>query len=153
MSQGQPGEPPEYTEEELRALEAEMERITIDDVLLQTIVSLINLSARKAGLAHAPDDPGRPEPDWEQVRQGIDASRALLAIVEPRHGPQLAPVRDGLSRLQMHYVQNSGAPEAAPSAEPGPATPPPPAQPQPQPPQGAQPGDAQRSGRLWIPGQ
>ncbi len=149
MSQGQPGEPPEYTEEELRALEAEMERITIDDVLLQTIVSLINLTARKAGLAHAPDDPARPQPDWEQVRTGIDAARALLAIVEPRHGAQLAPVRDGLSQLQMHYVRATGG--QAPAAEPAPPqggqqTPP-------QPPSGAQPGGGQRSGRLWVPGQ
>ena len=147
MSQGQGGQPPEYSEEELRALEAEMERITIDDLLLQTIVSLINLSARKAGLAHHPDDPSAPEPDWEQTRQGIDAARALVALVEPRHGAQLGPVRDGLSRLQMHYVQNSGATEepAAPGQPPQPA--------QPQAPQQPQPGDAQRSGRLWIPGQ
>ncbi|HEX8101565.1 MAG TPA: hypothetical protein VF533_03060 [Solirubrobacteraceae bacterium] len=151
MSQG-PGQPPEYTEEELRALEAEMERITIDDVLLQTIVSLINLTARKAGLAHDPDDPNAPQPDWAQVRQGIDAARALLAIVEPRHGAQLGPIRDGLSRLQMHYVQNSGAAGAPADDAPAPAGQPAPAAP----PQGGgqpQPGDAQRTGRLWIPGQ
>ena len=44
---------PEFTEEELRQLEAEMERITVDDVLIQTTVTLLNLAARKAGLARA----------------------------------------------------------------------------------------------------
>ena len=34
---------PQFTEEELRAIEAEMEKVTVDDVLLQTIVSLLNL--------------------------------------------------------------------------------------------------------------
>ncbi len=142
------GQPPEFSEEELAALEAEMERITVDDVLQQTIVSLINLAARKAWLAARPGEPA-PEPDWEQVRIGIEGARALLALVEPRHGPQLGPVRDGLSQLQMHYVRATGG--QAPAAEPAPPqggqqTPP-------QPPSGAQPGGAQRSGRLWVPGQ
>ena len=52
----------------MRAIEAEMEKITVDDVLLQTIVTLLNLGARKAGLA-APPGEGRAEPDLEQVRR------------------------------------------------------------------------------------
>ncbi len=143
---------PELTEEQIAQLEAEMERVHVDDVLLQTIVSLINLAARKAGLATAPGESG-PEPDWDQVRIGIEGARALMPIVEPRHGDQLAPIREGLSRLQMHYVQESG--HAAPADPPagsgagsasGLATPPA---------AGGSPvgGDAQRSGRLWVPGQ
>ena len=131
-------QPPEYTEEELRALEAEMERITIDDVLLQTIVSLVNLTARKAGLAAPPGE--GPPPVWEQVRVGIEACRALLPLVEPRHGEQLGPIRDALSRLQMFYAQRSGG-----AAAPGGETPPP------QPDSGQ--GPAKSSGRLWVPGQ
>ncbi len=45
-------EPP-LSEEQLAALEAEMDRIHVDDVVLQTVVSLINLAARRAGLAAA----------------------------------------------------------------------------------------------------
>ena len=56
---------PELTEDELRALEAEMERITVDDVLLQTTVTLLNIAARKAGLG-APD-PAQPGPAPEPV--------------------------------------------------------------------------------------
>jgi hypothetical protein len=141
-------QPPEYTEEELKALEAEMEKITVDDVLLQTIVSLINLAARKGGLTAPPGE--GPPPDWEQMRLGIEACRALMALVEPRHGSQLGPIRDGLSRLQLHYAQNSGAAASGdqPGPEPGAARPP-----QPSPAAGgARSGEAQRS-RLWIPGQ
>ena len=31
---------PEFSEEELRAIEAEMDRISVDDVLLQTLLAL-----------------------------------------------------------------------------------------------------------------
>jgi len=63
---------PQFSEEELRAIEAEMQKITVDDVLLQTIVTLLNVGARKAGLATQPQ-PGEtpPEPDLEQVRQAV----------------------------------------------------------------------------------
>ena len=137
---------PEFTEEELQQLEAEMQRITVDDVLLQTTVTLLNLAARKAGLGAPPGQ--APAPDWEQVRQAIDGARAVLPLLEPRHADQLGPVRDTLSRLQMVYAQQSGAPDAegaAPAPEGG--------QEPPEPGQGEGPGPAQSSGRLWIPGQ
>ncbi len=157
-------EPP-LSEEQLAALEAEMDRIHVDDVILQTVVSLINLAARRAGLA-APPGQG-PAPDWQQVQTAIEGARALFALVEPRHGAELGQVRDALARLQMVYAQAvqagiappvaPAAPESPPAAGPAPApgagaagSPPPgPAQPgQPGPS-----GPAQRSGRLWIPGQ
>jgi hypothetical protein len=122
------------SEEEIRALEAEMEKLTVDDVLLQTIVTLINLGARKAGLAEG------QEADLPQVKEAIDAARALLPIVEPRHGEALGPVKDALSRLQMAYVQQTGS-QAPPEGGEGP----------PKGPEG--PGPAQQSGRLWVPGQ
>ena len=50
----QPPNEPQLTEEQLRQIEAEMERISVDDVLLQTIVTLLNLAARKAGLGAPP---------------------------------------------------------------------------------------------------
>ena len=130
------------SEEEIRALEAEMEKLTVDDVLLQTIVTLLNLGARKAGLVEG------STADLPQVKQAIDGARALLPVVEPRHGEQLAPVRDALSRLQMAYVQQSGG-RPEPQQEP----PPPQQPPQPQQPQPGQAGPAQKSGRLWVPGQ
>jgi hypothetical protein len=144
--------PPEHnlTEEQLRQIEAEMERITVDDVLLQTLVTLINLAARKAGLATPPGEE-RPQPDLEQMGQAIEGARAILPLVEKRHADQLGPVRDTLSQLQIAYAQlKQGAPPAAAGAgeqpapergEQGPAG------------ESGQQGPAQQSGRLWVPGQ
>ncbi len=122
------------SEEEIAALEAELEKLTVDDVLLQTIVTLLNLGARKAGLAEG------SATDLPQVKQAIDAARALVPLVEERHGDAVAPVKDALARLQMAYVQKSGgAPGESQPDEPPPA------------PGGA--GPAQSSGKLWVPGQ
>ncbi len=138
----QPGQP-QYSEEELQAIEAEIDRISVDDVVLQTIVSLINLGARK-GAVGAPPEAGIT-PDHEQLRIAIEAARALLGVVEPRHGAQLGPIRDAISQLQLAYAQGTGgaAPSSAPPAGPGPAGGPAP--------QGGQ--GAQRPSRLWVPGQ
>jgi|SRR4051794_11713876 hypothetical protein len=127
----------EFTEEEIRQIEAEMERLQVDDVLLQTLVTLINLGARKAGLATAPGEQG-PKADLEQTKQAIDGARALIPLLEPRHGEDLGQVKAALSQLQMAYVQLSGAKPPAAQAEP-------------ETPEG--PGPAQSSGRLWVPGQ
>lgn len=121
------------SEEEIQALEAELEKLTVDDVVLQTVVTLLNLGARKAGLAEG------STADLPQVKQAVDAARALLPLLESRHAEQLGPVRDALSRLQMVYVQKSGGAEPAPEA------------PKESEPEG--PGPAQSSGRLWVPGQ
>ena len=131
----------EFTEEELRAIEAEMEKLSVDDVLLQTLVTLVNLGARKAGLAAPPGDEP-PKRDLEQTRQAIEGARALLPLLEPRHGTELGPVKDALSRLQMAFVQLSGG---APAAAPKPQEPARPGEPDA--------GPAQRSGKLWVPGQ
>jgi hypothetical protein len=139
------------SEEEIRALEAELEKLTVDDVLLQTVVTLLNLGARKAGLAEG------STADLPQVKLAIDAARALVPLLEPKHGEQLAPVRDALSRLQMAYVQKSGGEEPpAENAEEGGETPPAggePPQAAPQEGSSQGPGPAQQSGRLWVPGQ
>lgn len=156
-----PGQMP--TEAEMRAqMEAELRRLRVDDVLLQTVVSLINLGARRAGLAGA----GQDETDLEQVRSAIDAVVALLPIVERGAGGEdVRPLRDAVSQLQMAYTRARGAagtePGAATPAEgeptpgtdgeggqPGAASEP--AEPQPGP---GEPGPAQASGRLWVPGQ
>ena len=111
---------PQFCDEELRAIEAEMQKITVDDVLLQTIVTLLNVGARKAGLATQPPAEGEtpPEPDLEQVRQAVEGARALLPLVEPRHGEQLGPVKDALSRLQMFYAQRAaGQPGGEPAGK------------------------------------
>ena len=136
--------PQDFTEEELAQLEAEMDKLTPDDILIQALVTLINLGARKAGLA-APPGGAPPKRDLEQTREAIEGARAILPLLEARHGAELAGVKDALSRLQMAFVQLSGGtPEGVQEA---------PKASEPEPPKPGDAGPAQSSGRLWIPGQ
>ena len=139
----------EPTEEEMRAAyEAELKRLRVEDVVLQTLVSLLNLGGRKAGLS--PGTEGERDP--EQVRQAIEGVRALVPVVEPLLGQDAAQIREALSQLQLAYTQIAGGQE--PGAPPAPGEAPPageaqdPSQPKPE-----DAGPAQSSGRLWVPGQ
>lgn len=142
-------QPPEPTEEELRAaFEEQLRHITALDVIVQTAVSLVNLAGRRLGIA-----PGtEPERDLTQVRTAIDATRALMPILEAQEGVEtVAPLRDALSALQMEYAKQAGVGPGGPQPGPGSASPPPAQGAEPNAdPQG--PGPAQSSGRLWIPG-
>jgi hypothetical protein len=138
--QQQPRQP---TEDELRAAyEEQLKQIRVDDVLVQTVLSLINLGSLRAGLV-----PGNEsEADAPQLRQAIEGVRALLPIVEPALGADARQIRDAVSRLQMEYARLAGA---EPGAE-RPSQPAPEGEQEPPKPEG--PGPAQSSGRLWIPG-
>ncbi len=137
--------PEQMSEEQLRAAyEAEIKRIRVEQVLLENVVTLINLGMRRTGLMQGTED----ERDPEQVTVAVDSVRALLPLIERIAPEQLQPIREALSQLQLAFVQSStqgsvaGAPAtpAAPEAE---DTPPKP----------GEPGPAQSSGRLWVPGQ
>src|SRR3954454_16433459 len=98
----------EPSEEEMRAaLEEQMRRITVQDVLIQTVVTLINLGGRRLGLAGPPEQAG--EKDLEQARLAIEGARALVPLL-PQEA-DLGPVRDALSQLQMAYVQLAAEPK------------------------------------------
>ena len=142
-STGGGGPPREPSEEEVRAaLEAEMKRIKVDDVVLQTVVSLINLGGRRAGLAPGTEE----ERDLDQVHTAIEAVRALLPLLErdPEVAKELGPIRDAVSQLQMAYAQLSGTGGAA-AEPPKPGDPAKPGEP-------SRPEPGQSSGRLWTPG-
>ncbi len=136
------------TEEELRAAyEAEIKKIRVEHVLLENVVTLVNLGMRRTGLSPGTES----ERDVEQVRVAIDAIRALMPLVERSAPDQAGPIRDALSQLQLAFVKigGGGAPPAAAEApQPAEGEPPPAAAPGPD-----EPGPAQRSGRLWVPGQ
>jgi len=174
-----PGEP---TEEELRAAyEAELARITTTDVIAQTVISMLNLGARRLGLSGERPDEGAGERDLEQVRDAIDASRALIEILERRIPADIPPLKDALSRLQMAYAKEvqqapaaAGAPGEGAGGEPGgggesgdggepgsggrpgggdgPAGGGPPGGGPAGQEQSRRPGPAESSGRLWVPG-
>lgn len=154
MSAQEPPAGREPTEEEMRAaLEEELKRVRVEQVVTEATVSILNVAVLRAGLV--PGSEG--EQDLGQTRMGIEAVRALMPLVEQSLGAEQArPIRDALSQLQMAYVRAVGS--AAP-AEPGSdATGAPPA-PGEQPGgdssagEAEAPGPAQRSGRLWVPGQ
>jgi hypothetical protein len=176
--QGQP------TEEELRAAyEAEIRKVRVEHVLLEHVVTMVNLGMRRTGLAPGTES----ERDPAQVRVAIESIRALLPLLEQSAPEQIEPIREALSQLQLAYVRiggqapAGGTPQEDPSGpgsedEPGseggpgsegspggeggsgppsggePEPPPPPPEGAPPPPAG-EPGPAQRSGRLWVPGQ
>jgi hypothetical protein len=146
---------PEPTEEELRAAyEAEIKKIRVEQVLLEHVVTTINLGMRRTGLAPGTEN----ERDPSQVRLAVESVRALLPLVEQVAAPQAKPIREALSQLQLAYVRIGGAeagvagPAEQPTGEGGgqdqAGQPSPPEQPKP-----GEPGPAQRSGRLWVPGQ
>jgi hypothetical protein len=141
------GQARQPTEEELRAAyEAELKRLRVEDVVLQTVVSLLNLGGRKAGLVPGTED----ERDPGQVQMAVEGVRALLPLIEPQLGADAGQLRDALSQLQMAYARVTGQP-AEGGGEPGGAPGGGPQQPESQ--QPGQSGPAQRSGRLWVPGQ
>jgi hypothetical protein len=139
---------PQMSEEEMRAayeqqLEEQLRSLRVEDVVVQTIVTLINLGGRRAGLAPGTED----ERDPQQLRLAIEGARALLGLIESDLGPDGAAIRDALSQLQLAYAQLSGgAPEGG--GEGGPGGTPGGGQ---APPQG--PGSGQPASRIWVPGQ
>lgn len=146
MSEQQP--PREPTEEELRAAyEQQLKQIRVDDVLVQTVLSLINLGSLRAGVVPGNESEANPE----QLRQAIDGARALLPLIEPALGPDARQIRDALSRLQMEYARLAGSGEAAEAGD-GPTAPAGEGEQQPPPSQPEGPGPAQSTGRLWVPG-
>ena len=66
-----------------------LKQIKVDDVLLQTVVTLINLGGRRLTV--------KEEKDPAQAKQAIDAARALL--------PALPPGGDRL-RSRMHSLSS-----------------------------------------------
>jgi hypothetical protein len=128
-------------EEVRRRVEEQLRTVRVQDLLLESIAGILNLSARRI----AKED----ERDLEQGRIGIEAVRALAGLLEPE--PAKA-VRDALSELQVLYAREaSGAGEAAGAAEP---EPPPAAGGEPEPPRPGEPPPQRRGEpppRLWTP--
>src|SRR3981189_1572931 len=108
---GQQGGAP--TEEELRAAyEAEIKKIRIEHVLLEHVVTLVNLGMRRTGLAPGTED----ERDPAQVRLAIEAIRAVLPLLEQAAPEQVGPIREALSQLQLAFVRIGGQVEGGPPA-------------------------------------
>jgi hypothetical protein len=93
-----------------RRLEEQLRKVRVQDLLLESVASILNLTARRI----AKED----ERDLEQGRLGIEAVRAVLELLEP--GPR-EQVREALSQVQMLYAreaQSGGGDGEEPPAEP-----------------------------------
>jgi len=138
------------TEDEIRAAyQEQLRQVHVDDVLVQTVLSLLNMGALRAGLT----DGGEADRDPAQLRSAIEGIRVLLPIVEPALGQDAAPIREALSQLQMAYAQQpevraQGGRDAGQEGQGQTGAPGEPEQPKP-----GDTGPAQSSGRLWVPGQ
>ena len=90
------------SEEEIRAaLDEQMKQVRVEDLVLQSVASLINLTARRI----AKED----ERDLEQAKAGIDAAAALAEVVPEEPGRQL---KHAISELQLLYAKHSEGGEA-----------------------------------------
>ena len=130
----------EPTEEQIRAFEEQLKRLRVEDVLVQTLVTLVNIGARRLGLTGEPDTK-----DLGQAQLAIEGARALMPLVP---GDELGPIRDALSQLQMAFTREAqGTPEAPADA------PQPPAEEPQAPPSAAADEDerAKARSKIWTP--
>ena len=92
------------SEEELRAqLEEEIRKVRVEDVVLQSAVSILNLSARRI----AKDD----ERDLEQAKVGIDAARGSWISSIPRPSPNCARRSPSCRCCTPKHAGEESAPE------------------------------------------
>ena len=93
-------------EEQLKQrLEEQLRKVRVQDLLLESVAGILNLSARRIS---TPD-----ERDLEQGRLGIEAVRAVVELLEP--GPR-EQVREALSQVQVLSAREArGGGEAADS--------------------------------------
>jgi len=89
-----------------------LKKLRVEDVLLQTAATLIDLAARRLGLA---EDDGPKQLD--QAKLAIDAIRALEPLMTEE---QRAALREPLSQLQMAYAREAQSATATPEEPPEP---------------------------------
>ena len=131
------------TQEELRQrIEEQLRSLRVEDLMVESVVSVLNLTARRI----AKED----ERDLEQARVGIEAVRAWVELLPEEPATQ---IRNALSELQLLYAQateqagegEAGSDKEQPEAEQG-GSPGGEEGPPPQPPRGGEPPP-----RLWTP--
>jgi hypothetical protein len=93
-------------EEQLaRELAEELSRLRIEDVLIQTLISISSIGYRRLGLTEETKD----DRDLQQARLAIDTMAALTPILERVVPEEL--VRDfnqSVANLQLAYAQAAG---------------------------------------------
>jgi hypothetical protein len=114
--------------EYLQRMEEEMRKVRVQDLVTQSAVSILNLTARRI----AKED----ERDLEQARVGIEAVRALVDLLDAETQRE---VRNALSQVQLMYAEQTGGDAEQPQGGAGSSE------------TGPKPGAPGSSG-LWTPG-
>ena len=83
----------EPTEEQL--LDA-LRQIKTEDVVVQTVATLVNLAGQKLSVEGAKDP--------EEAQKAIDAARHMLPLVPDEAKP---PIQNALDQIQMLYVKET----------------------------------------------
>jgi hypothetical protein len=120
-------QPQEPTEEQL--IEA-LRRVKVDDVLVQTVATLVNLAGQKLSVPEAKDP--------VEAKKAIDAARAMTPLLSD---DAAAAVRDALAQVQMLYVKETGEAGEAGAA---------PAEPEPRDREAEE--RAKARSKIWTPG-
>jgi hypothetical protein len=94
----------EPTEEQL--LDA-LRQIKTEDVVVQTVATLVNLAGQKLSVEGAKDP--------EEAKRAIDAARHMLPLVPEE---ATAPIQNALDQIQMLYVREASPKEDEPPPPP-----------------------------------
>jgi hypothetical protein len=112
-------------------MEEQMRSVRVQDLVAQSVVSILNLSARRILM--------EDERDLEQARVGIEAIRGMVDVLDPDSQRE---IKNALSQIQVLYAQAAGEGEGGGA-----------------PPEGGAPGPGPGPGpggqappRLWTPG-
>ena len=108
---------PEEQEELARTLADEFRRLRVEDLLIQTLVTVSSVGYRRLGLT----EETRDDRDLEQARLAIDTMRALTPVLERFVPDEL--VRDfnsSVASLQLAYAKAAAEPATAGGQTPGP---------------------------------
>jgi hypothetical protein len=84
----------------------QLKKLRVDDVILQTVVTLINLGGQRLV---------GEEKDLEQAKLATAGVRALLPLCPEEESK---PVKDALAQLQMLFARESQEPKPEPAPEP-----------------------------------
>ncbi len=102
-----PGQPEEeVSEEEMRRrIEEALEKLTVTDVVLDMVVSLISLAYQRLGL---PQEVNEKYRDLKQARLAIDSVDALARALEGHvEQEQMKPITGALDNLKINYARNA----------------------------------------------
>jgi hypothetical protein len=86
-----------------------LRQIKTEDVVVQTVATLVNLAGQKLSVEGAKDP--------AEAKNAIDAARHMLPLVPEE---TKAPIQNALDQVQMLYVRESSAPQDKPDEPPPP---------------------------------